>query len=646
MSGVAAYRFNGFRLDPVRRLLFGPDGLPIPLKPRVFATLLFFVERPGELASKEALLAAVWPHVVVEDNNLNQAISTLRRVFGETRGEHRFIVTEPGRGYRFVASVEVVPSAPTESPPPVTTEAVVVAPTVGSARQRPPTALFWAVSAVGIAGALAAIGLYWLATGPTSSAGAGAAAFPNSVAVLPLVNLSPDPGDAYFAVGIHEEILNQLTKIGDLWVASQMAVQRYAGTKLSTAEISRELNVETVLDGSVRYADGRVVVTTRLSDGETNETLWSESYERPFSNIFAVQSDIAVKVAQALKTQLSPAERARINQVPTNSLAAYELYLSALAHNQRQTREGILLGLQEIEEALSLDPHFAPAWALKADLSAVAPYRDPQYTAEHLAAGEQAARRAVELDPELGQGHAALGFALFQLGDWIGSEKAFRTALRLRQPLGDMAAYSTLQLAVGNFSFAREILQEAREAVPENPTALGFLMLANALLGDWATATRQYDLGTRLFPAWDTGDNLMRYLRVARSEIVEARAIRATSPVHDAMIARLEAPEDALRELRRMSADSEFEDPVSQRNIATWAASFGDSTLALEAIRSAATRSGGNIYYVWLPNFRAARQRPEFKALVREIGLVAYWEKFDWPGVCQPVGNDDFECDR
>ena len=123
-SAQLAYRFNGFRVDPVRRLLFGADGEPIPLKPKVFDTLLYLVERPGELVDKQALLEAVWPHVVVEENNLNKAISTLRQVFGETRDEHRFIVTEPGRGYRFVASVEAVPTVTTE-PPPVRAEAVV-----------------------------------------------------------------------------------------------------------------------------------------------------------------------------------------------------------------------------------------------------------------------------------------------------------------------------------------------------------------------------------------------------------------------------------------------------------------------------------------------------------------------------------------
>lgn len=113
-SSAQAYRFNGFRVDPARRLLFGADGTPVPLKPKVFDTLLYLVERPGELVGKQALLEAVWPHVVVEENNLNKAISTLRAVFGETRDEHRFIVTEPGRGYRFVASVEVARSAKTD----------------------------------------------------------------------------------------------------------------------------------------------------------------------------------------------------------------------------------------------------------------------------------------------------------------------------------------------------------------------------------------------------------------------------------------------------------------------------------------------------------------------------------------------------
>ena len=140
------YRFNGFTVDPVRRLLYGADGQPIPLKQRVFDTLLFLIEHRGELLEKQTLLDAIWPHVVVEENNLNQAISTLRRVFGETRDDHRFIVTAPGRGYRFVAQVEV--GSPDDRP------SALLEPNVPAERARR-SGILWGAAAVVAPSALA-----------------------------------------------------------------------------------------------------------------------------------------------------------------------------------------------------------------------------------------------------------------------------------------------------------------------------------------------------------------------------------------------------------------------------------------------------------------------------------------------------------
>jgi TolB-like protein/Tfp pilus assembly protein PilF len=464
-----------------------------------------------------------------------------------------------------------------------------------------------------------------------------------SIAVLPFTNLSPNENDAYFAVGIHEEILNQLTKLGSLRVVASTSVQRYAATQKSIPEIARELNVETVMEGSVRYADGRVLVTTQLIDGATDAHVWSDSYERDFSNIFAIQSDIALKVAQALKAALLPAERERVRRAPTTSLQAYDLYLSASARDRRNTRDDILLGIQEVDQALALDPDFALAWALKSSLSTVAQVFDPAHGAEHQLLGEQAARRALEIDPMLGAAHAALGFSLTQKADWRGSEAAFRRALSLNRPLGDMPSYSVLQLSVGNFGYAREILQETREVVPQNPAALGFLMMANALLGDWATATAQFDFGTRFFAPW-SGDNLMMHMRIARDGLEAARGIPSDDPIDRVMLANLDTPQSARRELRRMHVDPALADPVSQKGIATWAADFGDAPLALDAIRSAATQRGANIVQVWLPQFAEARKLPGFKALLRDLGIVAYWREYGWQAVCRPLGADDFEC--
>ncbi len=646
MSAQVVYRFNGFRLDSARRLLFGVDGQPIPLKPKMFATLLYLVERAGQLVDKEDLLAAVWAHVVVEENNLNKAISTLRQVLGETRGEHRFIVTEPGRGYRFVASVEALPPIPTGSPPVSASEPVVVAPARGITNRSKRPILISIALTIAAACALAALGISWRSSDHSDlAASAEPGPRPNSIAVLPFINRSPNPDDAYFAVGIHEEILNQLTRIGDLNVASWTSVQGYTGTQKSTPEIARELNVATVLDGSVRYADGRVVVTTRLSDGATNTTLWSESYQRAFSNIFAIQSEIALNVARALKAELLPAEREKVTRVPTTSLRAYDLYLSATARGNRQTTEEILLAIKEVEEALALDPEFALAWLQKAELRLIAQFFDPAHAAQHWALGEQAALRALELDASLGAAHASLGTALATRRQWTAAEAAYRNALNMNVPLGDPNAYSLLQIYVGKFGRAREILQEARAATPQAPTALRFVMLANALLGDWPTAVAQYELGLRLFVPWRGADILMMHLRIGRHELEEARKIPVDDPINATMIATLDAPETALRELHRLYAETALDNPNGQRDIGLWAGHIGDTTLALEAMRSAINEQGGQAAYLWLPQLRAMRQLPQFRAFLREVGIVDYWQTYGWPDICRARAGDDFECD-
>jgi TolB-like protein len=158
----------------------------------------------------------------------------------------------------------------------------------------------------------------------------------NSVAVLPLENLSPNPDDGYFAAGIHEEILNCLTKIKDLSVIARTSVKKYRDTDKSIAEIAAELGVGTVMEGSVRYAGDRVRVTAQLIDAATQDHLWSEVYERDLADVFAIQADIAAKIAAALEAEFSVAEREGIEKLPTSSPTAYALYLRALAIIQEQ----------------------------------------------------------------------------------------------------------------------------------------------------------------------------------------------------------------------------------------------------------------------------------------------------------------------
>lgn len=656
VSALSVYRFDRFRVDPARRLLFGADGQPIALRPKVFATLLYLVERPGELVAKEALLEAVWPHVVVEENNLNKAISTLRQVFGETRDSHRFIVTEPGQGYRFVARVEALPTDTIE-PPPARAEAAappgphsVPTPTPASPPRGGHSKRLQTMAAVAAIAAACAvvIGVYWFATLPTEAVDVAAPAPPpSSIAVLPFDNLSPAPDDAYFAAGLHEAILSQLANVREITVIARASVLGYDGTQKPIPVIARELNVETVLDGSVRYADGQVLVTMHLSDGVTNASLWSDSYEREFSTIFTIQNDIALEVARALKAELLPTDRERVVRAPTTSLPAYTLYLQAAARQRRATREEILLAIGDVEQALELDSEFAAAWVLAANLrTSAAAVLDPERAAEHLSRAEQAARRALDLDPELAAAHAALGFALAMKTDWTGGEVAFREARRRNASPSEIGAYAMLNLSVANFARARELMEAERQVNPQDSVLVLGLMGVNAMLGDWDATHAHYDSGMRLFAPWLDGSTRMMHLEVGRNELERARAIPAAGPINAAMIASLDNPQSALRELHRFYADPVAAGPpLNRRDIASWAGHFGDPELAFAAMRSVVTEASGRTLYLWAPQLKEMRQLPEFKAFLRDIGIVAYWEEYGWPAICRPLEGDDFECD-
>ena len=318
--------------------------------------------------------------------------------------------------------------------------------------------------------------------------------------------------------------------------------------------------------------------------------------------------------------------------------------LSASVRRWRDSPEESRLGIEEVERAVDLDPNFAAAWVLASNLHTVAQYYDQERAREHVALGEQAARRAIDLDPVLGHAHAALGFALSSKGDWVGSEEAYRKALGFNVPLADMPDYGVLQLVVGDFARARAIFQVAWDAVPQNPVALRFLVYADAALGDWEAAATLYSRGTELFVPWREGDDQMVHLLVGRNEVDQARQISPVDPVHVAMLASMDAPEKALLELRRLHDGTPVSNPQRRRDIAIWAARFGDAAFALEAMTALLKDWPALSLYLWLPQFEQLRRTAEFETLLAEIGLVPYWREHGWQGVCRPLGDHGLTC--
>jgi hypothetical protein len=422
-------------------------------------------------------------------------------------------------------------------------------------------------------------------------------------------------------------------------------VLQYAGTQKTIPEIARELNVESVMEGSVRYADGRVLVTAQLVDAATNLHLWSESYEREFSNIFAIQSDIAMNVANALEAEFSPAEQASIERPPTDSLEAYELYLAA--QDEYRSPTTVPKALESIDAALALDSEFARAWALKSQIldllsqGAAGDSAPPQREAMFAAA-----RKAAELDPTLLEAQAQLGLAYTGRAEWTAAERILDGAYT---PSSGPAAFSYgLHLwSVGRLGRAREAMASFRRLDPLSQPARSFFLLGLALSGDADAAQSEYDRGKQLFGHPWMGDWFVALGRLSVGESVTEEEIPATdaNSLQNEMREYLGAPESALAALRERYGDGGDVSTFVLVQIGVWSAYFGDSELALRALEEATARNAQNALHFWLPSMREVRQTPRFKEFIREVGLVDYWREFGWSDLCRPVGATDFECD-
>lgn len=426
-NGLAVvYEFGDFRLDAGKRLLWRADA-QVPLRPRVFETLLFLVENHDTVLDKERLMEAVWPDSIVEENNLTQNISTLRRVFGETPGSHHYIVTVPGRGYRFVADVkmrngEAIPPSPgtpeTATAPAEnrTGKATAVVPPGFRGSFGP---IWWVITAAVLLLSFAALFLWRSGTNnpPPAVAKSSAARIvlpEKSIAVLPFANLSDDKENAFFTEGVQEDILTALAKFADLKVISRTSVANYVAGPRDLRKIGEELGVANILEGSVRRAGGKVRVTAQLIETRTNTHLWAETYDRELSDVFAIQSDIAQRIANALEAKLAPEEKARLDARPTTNSEAYVLYLTALGTESYLEAENLFL------QAVQLDPGFALAYAQASLLNSRMFADFPERKAKARTQAEEALRIA----PALSEAHMALGLCLY----W--AEKKYDAALR------------------------------------------------------------------------------------------------------------------------------------------------------------------------------------------------------------------------
>ena len=324
-----------------------------------------------------------------------------------------------------------------------------------------------------------------------------------SVAVLPFENLSSDKENAFFAQGIQDEIITTLSKIGGLRVISRTSTANYKSAPENLPEIARELRVANVLEGSVQKSGDRVHINVQLIQADTDAHLWAQSYDRQLIDIFAVEAEVAKRIADALSATLSPQEKARVETKPTENSDAYVLYLRGREYQTRPDNflQDFRSAARYFEQAIALDPNFALAHArLSAVTSQIYHWFEPTEATKQKAHAE--ALESLRLQPNLGEGHAALGLYLYyEEADYEGALREFRLAAETLPNDGDVGLYIAAVLRrQGRLTEAIAAYKRAEAIDPRNQVTLYDASQTYFGLRDWSNALRGLDRVLELAP--------------------------------------------------------------------------------------------------------------------------------------------------
>jgi TolB-like protein/DNA-binding winged helix-turn-helix (wHTH) protein len=423
-------RFDDFELD-VSAGQLRKRGLKLRLQGQPLQVLAVLLNRAGDVVTREEIRSQIWSAdtFVDFDHSLHNAIARLRETLGDSAETPRYIETLPRHGYRFIAPVECPmesedapdPFHPAQSAPPSEVPPA-------SARSSMPRALLAASTLALLVIALAV----WLArTGPHPTS---AAPRINSIAVLPLANLSGDPSEEFFVDGITDQLITNLAKIGSLRVISRTSVMRYKGTKEGLPEIARELNVEAIVEGSVVRSGQRVRVTAQLLQASTDQHLWAETYDRDLGDVLKLQGEVADAIARQVRAELTPQQQVRLRLAPSVNPAAYDAYLRGRLYfvNEYTKPDSLKKAQRDFEESIQKDPNFALAYAGLADTYIYLAFAGALPRDQAYRSAKEAVAKALELDDSIGEAYDTLGLLSFEFDwDWDAADREFNRAIAL-----------------------------------------------------------------------------------------------------------------------------------------------------------------------------------------------------------------------
>jgi TolB-like protein len=465
-----------------------------------------------------------------------------------------------------------------------------------------------------------------------------------SIAVLPFVNMSSDKEQEYFVDGLSEELLNSLATLSDLRVIARTSSFAFKDMNKPVQEIAKVLDVENILEGSVRKSGDNLRITAQLVSASDGSHLWSATYDRKLKDILVVQEEIATAVANELKTTLGVGESLK-RLGGTDNVEAYDLYLAAQVRTYFDLK-ALTQALVSIESSIKLDLSFALAWVQKADIHNVLTKVGPNTQSEtQRVAALKAVQKAIEIEPNLAEAYTTLGSVRLTEGKFIEAAIAYGKVKELNaEPLWKTSEYVSLLQDVAYFKKADEILLTALQIDPLSNGIYQTYMENLAYQGNSQQVEKEWNRGIILFgDAWS--DILITMARIGSGKVKSGQDILIPSPIHDAAKKHLDSPEDGLAELHRFENDVNYQDAGNTNAIMIWAAYFHDPDFAMDQLEKLVNIDAGGINNCWYPVMHDVRQLSRFKKLVKKIGLVDYWNKFGWPDMCHKLDNGDFECD-
>jgi TolB-like protein/DNA-binding winged helix-turn-helix (wHTH) protein len=473
-------RFSEYSLD-LRIPELRRNGTVLRLQPQPAKLLAILASRAGEVVTRQELADQVWGSETYVDfeHGLNYAIQQIRSVLEDDPKDPHFVETIPKKGYRFVAPL-------TNRPDVVESGAAEIAPVTTESLHKPTSrSRYWYFGLGAIV--LLAAGLV-IARTYLRPRSVGTARI-QSLAVLPLRNLSNDPTQEYFSDGMTDELITDLANSESLRVISHTSVERYKATKLSLPQIARELGeLDAVVEGTVLRSGDRVRITAQLIDGHSDQHLWAESYERDVRDVLALQSEVAQDIARQVSTKLSPPQQERLWTARGVSPEAHEAYLKGIFDASKLTPEGLQSGIGHFDDAIRLDSQYAPAYAGKSEAYGWAAGLSILPSDDVLPKARDAALKALQLDDTLSQAHHSMGWVNYAL-DWnfAAAEAQFKRAIELNR--NDVTAHLWYGMFLAQRGRVNESLEEMKHAEQLDPISL----MTNALSATPYLVARNYD---------------------------------------------------------------------------------------------------------------------------------------------------------